>query len=115
VRVTIYSIIRSDCSTGLLPSIRLAVAPGHGTVTVKRATLKATILKQCLAVEAPAFVAFYHADRNFDGADRSELEIDFSKSTSRFFTSVSPRVRLAAKESERHCGCGPTRRRHLRD
>jgi hypothetical protein len=51
--------------------------PEHGAVTVKRATFKATNFQQCLAVEAPAFVAFYRADRNFDGADRFELEIDF--------------------------------------
>jgi hypothetical protein len=103
VRVAIYSSIRSDCSLGPLPSIRLAVAPEHGTLTVKRATLKATNLKQCLAVEAPAFVAFYHANRNFDGADRFELEIDFAEGRKRFniFTLVFLRIRLAARESER--------------
>jgi hypothetical protein len=67
VRVAIYTSIRSDCSWGPLPSIRLAVAPAHGTVTVKRATLKATNLKQCLAAEAPAFVAFYRAAHDFRG------------------------------------------------
>jgi hypothetical protein len=55
VRVAIYTSIRSDCSSGPLSSIRLAVAPEHGTATVKHAILKATNLKQCLAVEAPAF------------------------------------------------------------
>jgi hypothetical protein len=92
VRVAIYTSIRSDCSSGPLPSIRLAVAPDHGSVTVKRATLKATNLKQCLTVEAPAFVAFYHADRNFNGADRFELEIDFSdgrKQVQHFHVGVS--------------------------
>jgi len=30
-----------------LPAIRLSVAPERGTVTVRRATLKATNVKQC--------------------------------------------------------------------
>jgi hypothetical protein len=92
VRVGIYTSIRSDCSSGPLPSIRLAVAPEHGSVVVKRATFKATNMKQCLAVEVPAFVAFYRADQNFDGADRFELEIDFSegrKQLQHFHVSVS--------------------------
>ena len=40
--------------------------------------LKATNLKQCLAVEAMALVAFYRAAEDFDGVDRFELEIGFS-------------------------------------
>jgi hypothetical protein len=75
VRVGIYTDIRSDCSTGPLPAIRLAVAPAHGAVSVKRGTLKATNFKQCLGVDAPAFVAFYRAAAGFAGADVFELEI----------------------------------------
>jgi hypothetical protein len=36
-------------------------------------------VKQCLAVEVSAFVAFYRSDQNIDRADRLELEIDFSE------------------------------------
>jgi hypothetical protein len=75
VRVAIYTDIRPDCSLGPLPAIRLAAAPAHGSVTVKRAMLKATNLKQCLAIEAPAYVAFYRAAAGFSGADVFELEI----------------------------------------
>jgi hypothetical protein len=75
VRVAIYTDIRPDCSVGPLPAIRLAAAPAHGSVTVKRVTLKATNLKQCLAIEAPAYVAFYRAAAAFSGADVFELEI----------------------------------------
>jgi hypothetical protein len=75
VRVGIFTDIRPDCTPGPLPAIRLAAAPAHGTVIVKRATLKATNLKQCLAVEVPAFVAFYRAAADFSGADVFELEI----------------------------------------
>jgi hypothetical protein len=44
-------------------------------VVVKRGTLKATNIKQCLAVEVPAFVAFYRAAAEFSGTDEFELEI----------------------------------------
>jgi hypothetical protein len=55
--VGIYTSMRADCTAGPLPAIRLSVAPEHGTVTVRRATLKAINVKQCLAAELPAFVA----------------------------------------------------------
>ena len=73
VRVAIFTNVRTDCTSGPLPAIRLATAPAHGTV--KRATLRATNIKQCLAIEAPALVAFYHAPADFSGADTFELEI----------------------------------------
>jgi len=53
----------ADCTAGPLPAIRLSVAPEHGTVTVRRATLKATNVKQCVAAALPAFVAFYRPKR----------------------------------------------------
>ncbi len=76
VRVGVYVNIKPDCTSGPLPSIRLAVPPEHGAVTVKRGTLKATNLKQCLAAEAPAFVAFYRATNGYNGADAFALEIN---------------------------------------
>jgi hypothetical protein len=78
VRVGIYTSIRPDCTSAPLPAIRLARPPAHGVVSVKRATLKATNVKQCLAIDVPAFVAFYRAAQDFDGADEFELEITFA-------------------------------------
>jgi hypothetical protein len=78
VRVGIYTSIRPDCTSGPLPAIRLANAPAHGSVTVKRAMLKATNVKQCLAIDVPAFVAFYHSVPDFSGSDEFLLEITFS-------------------------------------
>jgi hypothetical protein len=46
VRIGIYTSMRADCTAGPLPAIRLSVAPEHGTVTVRRATLS----DQCQAV-----------------------------------------------------------------
>ncbi len=92
VRVGIYTSIRPDCTSGPLPGIRLAEAPAHGTVSVKRAMLKATNVKQCLAIDVPAFVAFYRAAANFSGVDAFELEINFAggrKEIQRFRMTVS--------------------------
>ena len=74
-RVGVYTNIKPDCTGGPLPAIRLLVAPAHGTVTVKRGTLKATNFKQCLAAEVPALLAFYRSVTNFNGSDEFELEI----------------------------------------
>jgi hypothetical protein len=78
VRVGVYTSIRPDCTSGPLPAIRLAHAPAHGAVSVKRAMLKATNIKQCLAIDVPAFVAFYRAAADFNGADEFELEVTFA-------------------------------------
>jgi hypothetical protein len=75
LRVGVYTDIRPDCTSGPLPAIRLAAQPAHGAVTVKRGMLKATNLKQCLATEAAAFVAFYRAASDFRGSDQFALEI----------------------------------------
>jgi hypothetical protein len=78
VRVGVYTSMRADCSAGPLPAIRLTVAPEHGTVTVRRVTLKATNLKQCLAAELPALIAFYRASQDLRDDDRFELEVSFA-------------------------------------
>jgi hypothetical protein len=75
VRAGVFTDIRPDCTSGPLPAIRLATPPAHGSVVVKRGTLKATNIKQCLAIEVPAFVAFYRAAADYSGADEFELEI----------------------------------------
>jgi hypothetical protein len=69
--------MRADCTAGPLPAIRLSVAPDHGTVTVRRATIKATNVKQCLAAELSAFVAFCRAKAD-SNEDRFELEVSFT-------------------------------------
>jgi hypothetical protein len=92
VRVGIYTSIKPDCTSGPLPAIRLVTPPAHGTITVKRATLKATNFKQCLATDVPAFVAFYRAVQDFNGTDEFELEVNFAggrKQTQHFHVSVS--------------------------
>jgi hypothetical protein len=77
LRVGVYTDIRQDCTSGPLPAIRLATPPAHGSVSVKRGTLKATNFKQCLATEVPAFVAFYRAKPDYSGGDQFVLEISW--------------------------------------
>jgi uncharacterized membrane protein len=77
VRFGIYADVRPDCTSGPLPALKLVAAPAHGTVTVKRGTLKATNLKQCLATELPVFVGFYRSAAGFNGNDEFELEISY--------------------------------------
>lgn len=92
VRVGIYTSMRPDCTAGPLPAIRLSVAPEHGSVTVRRATLKATNVKRCLAAELPAFVAFYSAKADSGTDDHFELEVSFAtgrKEIQRFHVTIS--------------------------
>ena len=92
LRVGVYTDIRADCTSGPLPAIKLAVPPAHGAVTVKRGTLKATNVKQCLATEVPAFVAFYRAALDYRGSDQFALEItwpDGRKQVQRFQIDVA--------------------------
>jgi hypothetical protein len=92
VRVGIYTSMRADCTAGPLPAIRLSIAPEHGTVTVRRATLKATNVKQCLAAELPALLAFYRPKADLANDDRFELEVSFAagrKQIQRFHITIS--------------------------
>jgi len=95
VRVGIYTSMRADCTAGPLPAIRLSVSPEHGAVIVRRATLKATNVKQCLAAELPALVAFYRPKAESANDDRFELEVSFTagrKQIQRFHVTISNRA-----------------------
>jgi hypothetical protein len=45
---------------------------------VRRATLKATNVKQCLAAELPVLLAFYRPKAGAANDDRFELEVSFA-------------------------------------
>lgn len=59
INVGIFATIRKNCTAGPLPTIRLASPPAHGKLTVKQGHVRATNIRQCLATDLPAFVAFY--------------------------------------------------------
>ncbi|HEX5508274.1 MAG TPA: hypothetical protein VFX37_07200 [Pseudolabrys sp.] len=75
INIGIFASMKSDCTAGALPVVRLAQGPMHGKVTVKRGRLRATNFKKCLAMEIPAYIAFYRSTPDFVGHDALTLEI----------------------------------------
>ena len=76
-QIGIYLNVLSDCSSGPLPTIRLVRPPAAGKVVVKSGKAKATNYKACLALEVPAYVAFYKAPPEFVGDDAMTLEVKY--------------------------------------
>ena len=77
-QIGVYVNVLQDCSSGPLPTIRLATPPASGKVTVKSAKVKATNYKACLALEAPAYVAFYRSSADFLGDDVIIIEVKYA-------------------------------------
>jgi len=77
-RIGVYLNVQSDCTSGTLPTIRLASPPVSGKVVVKTARVKATNYKACLALEVPAYVAFYKSPPEFVGDDVLTIEVKYS-------------------------------------
>ena len=75
IRLAVFASIKADCTAGQLPTVRLKQAPANGTVTVKQARMRTTNFKQCLAIEAPAFVASYRSAPGFVGQDTILIEV----------------------------------------
>ena len=78
IRVGTYVSIRPDCTSGPLPAIRLVENPANGAVTVRSGKIRATNVRQCLAVEVPGFVAFYKSKPDFSGTDTFLIEVKFT-------------------------------------
>ncbi|MBR0875296.1 hypothetical protein JQ633_33390 [Bradyrhizobium tropiciagri] len=76
-QIGIYLNVLPDCTSGPLPTIRLVSPPAAGKVVVKSAKAKATNYKACLALEVPAYVAFYKAPAEFVGADSLTIEVKY--------------------------------------
>ena len=77
-RVGVFINVLPDCTSGPLPTIRLVNAPASGKVTVKSAKVKATNYKSCLALEVPAYVAFYRSQPDFIGDDVLTIEVKYA-------------------------------------
>ncbi len=77
IRVGVYINVKADCSSGPLPTIRLVDQPVNGNVTVKSGKVNARNYKQCLALEVPAYIAFYKSNPGFGGTDRFTLEVKY--------------------------------------
>ncbi|MCC8977850.1 hypothetical protein [Bradyrhizobium acaciae] len=76
-QIGIYLNVLSDCTSGPLPTIRLVTPPAAGKVVVKTAKVKTTNYKACLALEVPAYVAFYKSPPEFLGDDAMTLEVKY--------------------------------------
>jgi hypothetical protein len=76
-QIGLYLNVRQDCTSGPLPTIRLISPPTSGKVVVKTAKVKATNYKACLALEVPAYIAFYKSAPGFSGADVMSVEVSY--------------------------------------
>jgi|SRR6266478_2392100 len=76
-QIGVYLNVQPDCTSGPLPTIRLASPPASGKVVVKSANVKATNYKACLALEVPAYVAFYKSSPEFLGNDVLTIEVKY--------------------------------------
>jgi hypothetical protein len=76
-QIGLYLNVRQDCTSGPLPTLRLISPPKSGKVVVKTAKVKATNYKACLALEVPAYIAFYKSAPDFSGADVMSVEVSF--------------------------------------
>ena len=77
-RIGVYLNVLPDCTSGPLPTIRLLNPPTAGKVIVKNAKAKATNYKACLALEVPAYVAFYKSPPEFIGDDVLTIEVKYA-------------------------------------
>ena len=77
-QIGVYLNVLPDCTSGPLPTIRLVNPPTAGKVVVKTAKAKATNYKACLALEVPAYVAFYKSPPEFSGDDALTIEVKYA-------------------------------------
>jgi hypothetical protein len=76
-QIGVYVNVLPDCTSGPLPTIRLATPPSSGKVVVKTGKVKATNYKACLALEVPAYIAFYKSPPDFLGDDVLTIEVKY--------------------------------------
>jgi len=77
-QIGIFLNVLPDCTSGPLPTIRLVSPPTAGKVVVKTAKAKATNYKACLALEVPAYVAFYRSPPEFLGDAVLTIEVKYA-------------------------------------
>jgi hypothetical protein len=77
IQVGLFLNVQPDCTSGLLPAIRMVEAPANGFITIKQAKVRATNYKQCLALEVPGFIAFYQSNPDFSGTDLAVIEVKY--------------------------------------
>jgi hypothetical protein len=101
IEVGLFLNVKPDCTSGTLPAIRLVEAPANGTVIIKQAKVRATNYKQCLALEVPAFIAFYQSKPDFSGMPVSRPNWARSMFSSPPPTPATPPARSMARRAAR--------------
>ena len=71
-QIGVYLNVLADCTSGQLPTT------DRGKVVLKTAKAKATNYKACLALEVPAYVAFYKSPPEFLGDDVLTIEVKYA-------------------------------------
>ena len=84
IRVGVFINVKNDCTSGPLPTIRLAEPPTRGKVQVKSGKISAKNYKTCLTLEVPAHIAFYRSDAGTVSSRASRMQ------------SLSPKCRVSS-------------------
>jgi hypothetical protein len=79
IQVGVYLNVLADCTSGALPTLRLVAPPANGNIVIKRGKVTATNYKRCLALEVPAFIAFYQSRSDFTGTDMATIEVKYQQ------------------------------------
>jgi hypothetical protein len=93
-RLGVYGNVQKDCTSGLLPTVRVVTPPKHGELNVRSGKLKAGRITRCPKLEATAQGIFYKPNPAYKGADEVSYEV---KSASGKVESHT--VRITVKEA----------------
>jgi hypothetical protein len=93
-RLGVYGNVQKDCTSGLLPTVRVVTPPKHGELNVRSGKLKAGRISRCPKLEATAQGVFYKPNPAYKGADEVSYEV---KSASGKVESHT--VRITVKEA----------------
>jgi hypothetical protein len=74
-RLGVYGNVQKDCTSGLLPTVRVVTPPKHGELNVRSGKLKAGRITRCPKLEATAQGIFYKPSPTYKGADEVSYEV----------------------------------------
>jgi hypothetical protein len=74
-RLGVYGNVQKDCTSGALPTVRVATPPKHGELNVRSGKLKAGRISRCPKLEAAAQGVFYKPNPSYKGTDEVSYEV----------------------------------------
>jgi hypothetical protein len=93
-RLGVYGNVQKDCTSGLLPTVRVVTPPKHGELNVRSGKLKAGRISRCPKLEATAQGVFYKPNPAYKGADEVSYEVKSTRGKVENHT-----VRITVKEA----------------